>query len=80
MEQTAAGLSTTKGIEGDLSASKAEQSILRNLALEVSAGRGSCEPIDPRGLPSRANYEGQSYSREKSRQRSALVPDRQGRD
>ncbi len=36
MEQTAAGLSTTKGIEGDLSASKAEQSILRNLASKVA--------------------------------------------
>ena len=36
MEQTAAGISTTKGIEGDLRISKAEQAILRSLACKVA--------------------------------------------
>lgn len=36
MEQTAAGLSTTKGIEGDLSFSETEKSILRELAKQVA--------------------------------------------
>jgi hypothetical protein len=36
MEQTAAGLSTTKGIEGDLNISTAERNILRDLATIVA--------------------------------------------
>ena len=36
MEQTAAGISTTKGIEGNLGISKVERSILRDLASKVA--------------------------------------------
>jgi hypothetical protein len=36
MEQTAAGLKPTKGIEGNLRISKAEQTILRDLASRVA--------------------------------------------
>jgi len=36
MEQTAAGLATTKGIEGDLRISKAERRVLRDLASRVA--------------------------------------------